>query len=366
MQEKQSIVTAKKEKPAFEFGLYTFGDTVPNRHGVQVNHKQRLKEIIDAAILADQAGLDIFGIGEHHTLDFAVSSNAVVLAAIARATERIRLTSATTVLSTVDPVRLFEDFVTLDLLSEGRAEIIAGRGAFVDSFPLFGYKLEDYGQLFSEKLNLLMKLRESERITWSGQFRSMIHDSEIAPRPHQRELPLWVGVGGTPQSAVYAGRLGLGMALAILGGSPERAKPLVDLYRQSGIEAGHDASKLQVAVTSHGYVAETSQQAKDEFYPHYESYMGHFLGKRSGGAAPISRSDFEGMVGPAMAIPVGSPQEVAEKILRQYELFGHSRHILQLDIGNMPYAKVAKAIELLAGQVAPIVRREVAKQKQRV
>jgi len=360
--DKQATVTANQEKPAFEFGLYTFGDTVPNRHGVQVSHKQRLKEIVDAAILADQAGLDIFGIGEHHTLDFAVSSYVVVLAAIAQATKRIRLTSATTVLSTVDPVRLFEDFATLDLLSDGRAEMIAGRGAFVDSFPLFGYNLEDYSQLFSEKLDLLMKLRESERITWNGQFRSAIRDLEITPRP-QRELPLWVGVGGTPQSAVNAGRLGLGMALAILGGSPERAQPLVELYRQSGIEAGHDPSKLQVAVTSHGYVAETSQRAKDEFYPHYSSYMGYFLGKRSGGAAPISRSDFEIMVGPAMAIPVGSPQEVVEKILRQYELFGHSRYILQLDIGNMPYAKAAKAIELIADQVTPIVRREIAKQK---
>ncbi|MCM3627053.1 LLM class flavin-dependent oxidoreductase [Paenibacillus glycanilyticus] len=364
IQNKQTDVTTRKDKPVFEFGLYTFGDTVPNLHGVQVSHKQRLKEIVDAAKLADQAGLDIFGIGEHHTLDFAVSSNAVVLAAIAQATERIRLTSATTVLSTVDPVRLFEDFATLDLLSEGRAEIIAGRGAFVDSFPLFGYKLDDYSQLFSEKLDLLMKLRESDRITWSGQYRSAINDLEIAPRPDQRDLPLWVGVGGTPQSAVNAGRLGLGMALAILGGSPERAKPLVDLYRQSGLEAGHDSSKLQVAVTSHGYVAETSQQAKDEFYPHYSNYMGHFLGKRAGGTAAISRSDFEMMVGPGMAIPVGSPQEVAEKILRQYELFGHSRYILQLDIGNMPYAKVAKAIELLADKVAPIVRREISKQKQ--
>jgi probable LLM family oxidoreductase len=353
--------TAIKEIPSFEFGLYTFGDTVPSPQGNQVSHKQRLKEIVDAATLADQAGLDIFGVGEHHTLDFAVSSNAVVLAAIPQATKRIRLTSATTVLSTVDPVRLFEDFATLDLLSEGRAEIIAGRGAFLDSFPLFGYNLDDYGQLFSEKLDLLMKLRQNERITWSGKYRSAIHDLEIAPRPDQQELPIWAGVGGTPQSAVNAGRLGIGMALAILGGSPERAKPLVDLYRQAGIEAGHDQSKLQVAVTSHGYVAETSQQARNEFYPHYSSYMGHFLGKRSGSPASISRSDFETMVGPSMAIPVGSPQEVSEKILHQYELFGHSRYILQLDIGNMPYANVAKAIELLADRVAPIVRREIAK-----
>lgn len=326
-------------------------------------HKQRLREIVDAAILADEAGLDIFGIGEHHTLDFAVSSNAVVLAAIAQATKHIRLTSATTVLSTVDPVRLFEDFATLDLLSDGRAEIIAGRGAFVDSFPLFGYNLDDYGALFAEKLDLLMKLGKSERTTWSGQFRSAIHNLEIAPRPDQRELPLWVGVGGTPQSAANAGRLGLGMALAILGGTPERAKPLVDLYRQAGMEAGHDPSKLQVAVTSHGYVAETTQKARDEFHPHYSDYMGHFLGKRSGGKAVISRADFDMMVGPNTAIPVGSPQEVTEKILRQHELFGHNRYILQLDIGNMPYTNVAKAIELLADRVAPTVRRELAKQR---
>lgn len=355
----QSVPTSNE----FEFGLYTFGDLVPAPGGGTISARQRLAEIVDAAKLADEAGLDIFGFGEHHTLEFAASSTPVVLAAIAQATKRIRLTSATTVLSTVDPVRLFEDFATLDLLSGGRAELIAGRGAFVDSFPLFGYRLEDYGSLFAEKIDLLQRLGRQERITWSGRFRSALDDMEIAPRPVQPELPVWIGVGGTPESAANAGRLGLGMALAILGGTPERAKPLVDIYRQAGLNAGHDPSRLKVAVTSHGYVAETDRQALDEFYPHYSAYFYQFLGHRTGqGKIPLA--EFERMAGPQTALAVGSPELLVEKILRQHELFGHGRFIMQLDIGGMPYAKVAKAIELLAAKVAPAVRRELARGRQ--
>ncbi|WP_178022267.1 LLM class flavin-dependent oxidoreductase [uncultured Paenibacillus sp.] len=361
MENRNTPSTTRSEQPHFEFGLYTFGDLLANPHSkLKVSPQQRLREILDAAVLADEAGLDIFGVGEHHTLDFSVSATSVVLAAIAQATKRIRLTSATTVLSTVDPVRLFEDFATLDLLSNGRAEIIAGRGAFVDSFPLFGYDLADYGELFAEKLDLLLKLGERERIVWNGQFRSAINNLEIAPRPQQPQIPVWAGVGGTPQSAVNAGRRGLGMALAILGGTPERAKPLVDLYREAGIEAGHDPAKLKVAVTGHGYVAETERQAQDEFFPYYSNYLNHFLGQRTG-RGRMSRAEFDMITGPETAIPVGNPDQVAEKILRQHELFGHNRYILQLDIGGMPFAKVAKAIELLATKVVPVVRQAMDK-----
>ncbi|TFE22801.1 LLM class flavin-dependent oxidoreductase [Cohnella luojiensis] len=345
----------------FEIGLYTFGDLVPKQDGSgTISAKQRLREIVDAAKLADEAGLDIFGVGEHHRLDFAATSTPVVLAAIAQATERIKLTSATTVLSTIDPVRLFEDFATVDLLSDGRTEIIAGRGAFVDSFPLFGYNLDDYNRLFSEKIDLLMKLGERERITWKGHFRSDLNDLEIAPRPAQSVMPIWIGVGGTPESAVNAGRLGLGMALSLLGGEPERAKPLVDLYREAGLRAGHHPSKLRVAVTSHGYVGETSQQAREEFYPYYSSYFEQFLGRRTG-RGRMSLAEFEQLARPETALAVGSPQQVIEKILHQHEVFGHSRFIAQLDIGGMPYSQVAKTIELLAAKVAPVVRRELAR-----
>jgi probable LLM family oxidoreductase len=347
------------KQPHFEIGLYTFGDLIPNPEGsVMISARQRLREIIDAAKLADEAGLDIFGVGEHHTLEFAASSTPVILSAIAQVTDRIRLTSATTVLSTVDPVRLFEDFATVDLLSGGRAEIIAGRGAFVDSFPLFGYDLNDYHNLFAEKIDLLLKLGKQERITWSGRFRSSLNNLEIAPRPTQAELPVWIGVGGTPESAVNAGHLGLGMNLALLGGAPERAKHLVELYRQAGEGAGHHPTKLRVTVSSHGYVAETSQQALDDFYPYYSSYFYQFQGKRTG-RGRMSRLEFEHAASPETALAIGSPQQMIEKILHQHELFGHDRFMLQLDIGGMPYTKVAKAIELLATKVAPVVRREL-------
>lgn len=351
---------AEHEASPFEFGLYTFGD-LSNQPGEDpANARQRLTDIVNAAKLAEDAGLDVFGVGEHHTLEFAVSSPAVVLAAIAQATDRIRLTSATTVLSTIDPVRLFEDFATLDLLSGGRAEIIAGRGAFVDSFPLFGYDLNDYHRLFAEKIDLLQKLGRTKQATWSGQFRSSLNGLDIAPRPVQKELPVWIGVGGTPESAVNAGRLGLGMNLALLGGTPERAKPLVDLYRQAGREAGHDPARIRVAVSSHGYVANTTQEAMDGFYPYYSNYMYQFLSKRAG-SGRLSRTDFKSLAHPRSAMAVGSPQQVIEKILHQRELFGHNRFLMQVDVGGMPFSKVAGVIELLGSQVAPVVRRELSR-----
>lgn len=357
--DKQQVNIAKTS--GFEIGLYTLGDLIPNPiNGETISAKQRIDEIVAAAKLADEAGLDIFGVGEHHRLDFAVSSTPVILAAIAQATERIRLTSATTVLSTVDPVRLFEDFASVDLISGGRAEIIAGRGAFTESFPLFGYSLEDYHKLFTEKMDLLLKLRRQERITWSGKYRSTLKDFEIAPRPLQTELPVWVGVGGTPESAINAGRLGLGMTLALLGGAPERAKPLTDYYWEAGRQAGHDPSKLRVAVSSHGYVGETTQRAYDEFFPFYSSYLGKFLGNRTG-SGRMSRLEFEQFAGPGTALAIGSPEQVIEKILHQHELFKNDRFMMQLDIGGMPFSQVAKTIELLAIKVAPVIRREIAR-----
>lgn len=345
-----------------EIGLYTLGDIVPDPvTGKAISAGQRTKEIMEAAKLADEAGLDVFGIGEHHRLDYATSSPPVVLAAIAQITKRIKLTSATTVLSTVDPVRLFEDFATLDLLSDGRAEIIAGRGAFVESFPLFGYDTNDYDDLFAEHIDLLLKLNENERITWDGHFRPSLRNAEIAPRPLQNELPIWVGVGGTPGSAVRAGRLGVGMALAILGGDPMRFKPLVELYRKAGIEAGHVLEDLKVGVTGHGYFSKTTQQAKDEFYPYYSNYWSYVNRQRGMSGGRMSRADFEQMTAPDTALFVGSPQQIVEKILHQYELFGHQRFMAQIDIGGLPFKKVVEGIELLATEVAPIVRKATSK-----
>lgn len=345
-----------------EIGLYTLGDIGTDPHtGKTLSAGERIKEILQAAKLADDAGLDVFGVGEHHRLDYATSAVPVVLAAIAQLTKRIKLTSTTTVLSTVDPVRLFEDFATLDLLSDGRAEIIAGRGAFVESFPLFGYDLNDYDALFEENINLLLKLNENEVVTWDGRFRSPLTKAEIAPRPLQNEIPIWVGVGGTPGSAFRAGRLGIGMIMAILGGEAERFQPLVDLYRQSGKEAGHDLAKLKVGVTGHGFFSKTSQQAKDEFYPYYANYWS-YVNRQQGLKSPtITKADFEQMTRPNTALFVGSPQEIIEKILHQYELFGHQRFMAQIDIGGVPFKKVAEGIELLATEIAPIIRKETRK-----
>lgn len=343
----------------FEFGLYTFGDLARDPlTGRAINAHERLQEIVAAAKLADEAGLDVFGVGEHHRLDFAVSSPAVVMAAIAQVTKRIRLISATTVLSTADPVRVFEDFATLDLLSDGRAEIIAGRGAFVESFPLFGYDLDDYEGLFSEKIGLLLQLGANERINWNGRYRSALANSEISPRPLQQRMPVWIGVGGTPESAVRAGTLGTGMTIAMLGGDPARFKPLVDIYKQAGAKAGHNPADLKVAVASHGYLAKTSQQAADEFYPYYMNYFGKLMRER-GHTLQLTRDDLKKMAEPNHALAVGSPQQIIEKILYQHELFGHHRFAAQIDIGGQPLSKIAAAIELLASEVAPAVRREI-------
>lgn len=303
--------------------------------------------------LADQVGLDVAGVGEHHRPDFAVSAPAVVLAAAAVRTKNIRLTSAVTVLSSDDPVRVFQEFATVDLLSGGRAEIMAGRGSFIESYPLFGYDLDDYDELFSEKLDLLLTLRQSERITWSGKYRAPIDNLGVYPRP-QRTLPVWIAVGGTPESAIRAGTLGLPMTVAIIGGMPERFVPLVNLYRDAARRAGHDPAQLPVGINSHAYIAATSQQAADEFFPAYSTMMNGIGRER--GWAPMSRADFEAMRGPRGALAVGSPQQVVDKILFEREIFGHQRFGAQISVGSLPHAKAMKAIELLGTEVAPQVR----------
>ncbi|WEK56418.1 MAG: LLM class flavin-dependent oxidoreductase [Candidatus Cohnella colombiensis] len=351
-----------EQQAGFEIGVYTLGDITPHPvTGRLIPAQQRLQEIIEASKLADEAGLDIFGIGEHHRLDYAVSATAVFLASVAQATKRIKLTSATTVLSTVDPVRLFEEYATLDLLSNGRVEIIAGRGAFLESFDLYGYSISDYDELFNENIELFQLLNQNERISWQGQFRPPLHEAEIAPRPIQKQIPIWTGVGGRLESAERAGRLGTGMVLAILGGDPASFKPLVDTYRATGISLGHSASNLKVGITGHGYIATTKEQAKEEYYTYYSNYRKYVSGQLGHGDVHISRAEFEQMAGPDTALFVGSPQQIIEKILRQYELFGHQRCMLQLDIGGLPFDKVAKSIELLATEVAPVIRREICK-----
>ncbi|HEY9514913.1 MAG TPA: LLM class flavin-dependent oxidoreductase [Gemmatimonadaceae bacterium] len=341
-----------------EIGIYTFAERTPDpRTGYLVSAEERLRDLLEEIELADQLGLDVFGVGEHHRPDYLVSSPAVVLAAAAARTKRIRLTSAVTVLSSDDPVRVFQDFATLDLLSGGRAEIMAGRGSFIESFPLFGYELDDYDELFTEKLGLLLELREKERVTWTGRHRAPLHGLGVYPRPLQDPLPVWIAVGGTPQSVVRAATLGLPMALGIIGGAPERFAPLVELYRESARRAGHDPDLLQISINSHGFIADSSQEAAEDAFPPYMEVMGRIGRER--GWLPPTRQQFDGERSRRGALLVGSPQEVTDKILFEHELFGHQRFLMQMTVGTMPHAKVMRSIELLGTVVAPAVRREL-------
>ncbi|RFU69297.1 LLM class flavin-dependent oxidoreductase [Bacillus sp. V59.32b] len=344
----------------FEFGVYSLGERIPDTNGNIPTAQSRVEEIIQMAKMAEESGLDIFGVGEHHRLDFVTSSYAMLLAAIARETKNIKLTSTLSVISTADPVRVYEDFATLDLLSNGRTEIILGRGAFLESFSLFGESLENYNELFEDKLDLFLKLQEQEVITWQGKFRSPLQDSQIAPRPVQKKLPIWIGVGGTPESAIRAGRLGLNMALGLLSGRPESIKRLTDLYWQAAREAGHDLTKLRISVTGHSYIAQTGEQAINEFVPHYNQYFGYFL-KERGQRFHTTAEYLMPQRDAGQILAVGSAEELAEKILYQHELFGHSRFMGQFDMGNQPLARVEKAIDLLATKVAPIVRKALSK-----
>jgi probable LLM family oxidoreductase len=342
---------------SMEIGVYTFAEVAPDRESGRPDAPRRLRELLEEAETADRAGLDVFGVGEHHRPDFAVSAPAVALAAVAARTERLRLTSAVSVLSSDDPVRVFQEFATLDGLSGGRAEIMAGRGSFLESFPLFGYELDDYDELFAEKLDLLLALRGSERVTWSGRHRASLDNAAVTPRPVQDPLPVWIAVGGTPQSVVRAGVLGLPLAVAIIGGAPARFAPLVDLYRAAAREAGHDAAGLPVSINSHAYVAETSEQARDEFFEHYAAMMNRIGRER--GWPPVTRQQFDMLCGPEGALVVGSPAEVTEKILRQHDLFGHDRFLAQMSVGTLPHDRALRSIELFGTEVAPRVRAEI-------
>ncbi len=339
-----------------EIGIYTFAETTPTpAPGWSAAAGQRLRDLVEEIELADQVGLDVFGVGEHHRPDYAVSAPAVVLAAAAERTRRIRLTSAVSVLSSDDPVRVFQQFATLDLLSGGRAEIMAGRGSFIESFPLFGYDLDDYDDLFAEKLDLLLKIRGDVQVDWSGSHRPPLRGQAVYPRPLQDPIPVWIAVGGTPQSVIRAGTLGLPLALAIIGGMPERFVPLLELYREAGRRAGHDPSTLPVAISSHGFVADTAETAVEAAFPPYVETMGRIGRER--GWPPPTRGRFEAERAPRGALLVGSPAEVVDKILFEHELFGHDRMLIQLSVGPMPHASVMRAIELLGTEVAPAVRR---------
>lgn len=340
-----------------ELGIYTFAETTPLPHtGEMITPQQRLRNLMEEIELADQVGLDVFGVGEHHRPDYAVSAPAVVLGAAAVITKNIRLTSAVTVLSSDDPVRVFQDFSTIDLLSNGRAEIMAGRGSFIESFPLFGYDLQDYDSLFTEKLELLLKLRQSSGpITWSGRHRAPLHNQMVYPKPVQNPLPLWIAVGGSPESVVRAGTLGIPMALGIIGGQPARFAPLVHLYRQAAERAGHDPASLPISINSHGFIAENSQEAADEAFPAYD-YVFSRLGKERGWR-PYTRAQFDAQRSPEGSDFIGSPNEVIEKILAQHEIFQHDRFLVQLSVGSMPHSKILKAIELYGTKVAPAVRK---------
>jgi probable LLM family oxidoreductase len=335
-----------------ELGVYTFAELTSD----EISPQERLRDLLEEIELADQVGLDVFGVGEHHRPDFAVSSPAVVLAAAAERTKAIRLTSAVSVLSSDDPVRVFQDFATIDLLSGGRAEIMAGRGSFIESFPLFGYDLRDYDALFEEKLRLLLALRESERITWSGGHRAAIDDRGVYPRPLQAPLPIWVAVGGSPESALRAGALGLPMALAIIGGLPERFVPFAELHRRAGEEAGH--GRLPLSLNSHGYIAETAREALDDSYPYVAAMMDKIGRER--GWPPHTRTDYEAAATRRGSNFVGTPEQIVEKILFQHELFDHDRFLVQFSVGTMPHAKIMRSIELFGTEVAPAVRRELA------
>lgn len=341
-----------------ELGIYSFaGVTEDPVTGRAISPSERLHNLVEEIELADQAGLDVYGLGEHHRPDFASSAPAVVLAAAAARTSRVRLTSAVTVLSSDDPVRVFQQFSTLDLLSDGRAEIMAGRGSFIESFPLFGFALDDYDELFAEKLDLLLKLRDQERVTWSGKHRPALADQAVYPRSYQEKLPVWLAIGGS---------LGLPLAVAIIGGVAKNMVPLVDLYREAARRSDHDPATLPVAINSHGYVADSMDEAIDDSFLPHKATMDRIGRER--GWPPLTRGRFEAGATLQGALVAGSPDDVVAKILYQHELFGHQRFLMQISVGTIPHDKVLRSIELLGTKVAPLVREEVARRadKQRL
>ena len=342
-----------------ELGISTFGEIHPDgTAGKAVNAHKRVQELLEEVKLADEVGLDVYAFGEHHRPDFVISAPEIMMAAAAAITKNIHLSSSVTVLSSVDPVRTFQNFATVDLISGGRAEMIAGRGSFIESFPLFGYNLDDYDALFTEKLEMFLEINKQEIINWQGKFRAPVRNQGVYPRPLQEEIPVWIGVGGTPASAKRAGTLNLPMIIAILGSAPKHFIPFVELYRESAEKAGHDVSKLQLAISSQFYLAEGADQAVDEFYPSYEALMTRVGRER--GWSPMNRSQFEWLRkdGPLV---VGDVQQAIDKIMGQYEIFGNTRFVAQLVTGFTPHKKILKAIELYGTHVAPVVRKETSK-----
>jgi probable LLM family oxidoreductase len=337
-----------------EIGVDSFAAMFSGNNSKAINDADALSQLLDRIEHADHAGLDVFGIGEHHRKGFLDSAPTLILAAAAARTKRIRLTSAVTVLSAADPVRVFQNFATLDLISGGRAEMVAGRGSFIEAFPLFGYNLEDYDELFAEKLDLLLKIRDNEFVTWSGKFRPALKNQPVYPRPLQDSLPIWIGVGGTPESFIRAGTLGLPLMVAIIGGETHHFRPLVELYREAGKRAGYLPEQLKVGMHSLGYVANTSKDALDDFYPGYAAAMTK-VGKERGWP-PMTRQRFEAQIGPKGALLVGSPEEIAEKILRHSDaLGGISRLTFQMDTAEVPHEKLMRSIELIGTRLKPLV-----------
>ena len=339
-----------------EIGIDSFAAMFSKNSSRELNDADAMAQLLERMVHADRSGLDIFGIGEHHRKGFLDSAPALILAAAAARTEQIRLTSAVTVLSSADPVRVFQNFATLDLISRGRAEMVVGRGSFVDAYPLFGFNLDDYDELFVEKLGLLLSIRQNEFVTWSGKFRPALKNQPVYPRPLQQPLPIWLGVGGTPESFVRAGSLGLPLMVAIIGGETHRFRPLIDLYREAGKRAGFAPEQLKVGLHSLAYVAETTDQAVEEFYPGYASSMTQ-VGKERGWP-PMTRGRFEAQSGPLGALLVGGPEEVAEKVLRHAEaLGGISRVTFQMDTAELPHEKLMRAIELIGQKVKPLINK---------
>lgn len=348
---------ATTQRP-FEIGLYSFVELTPDPvTGQTLSPAERIRNMLEEIELADQVGLDVFGLGEHHRVDYLSSAPEVLLAAAAARTKNIRLSSAVTVLSSDDPVRVFQRFATVDLVSNGRAEVMAGRGSFIESFPLFGYNLHDYDDLFSEKLDLLLKIRASTQLTWSGEHRAAIDNLGIYPRPVQEPLPVWVAVGGTPESVVRAASRGLPMALAIIGGMPEQFAPFVELYRQVAAQNGYSPVP-PVSINSHGFIADTREDAINISFPAVQTVMNKIGRER--GWSPMRREQYEASAHIRGANFIGTPDDVIEKILFQHSVFKHERFLLQLSVGTMPHDKVMRAIELFGTKVAPVVRQEIA------
>lgn len=341
-----------------EFGLMTFADVAPETvSGKGINAHQRIQDLLEEIKLADQLGIDVFGIGEHHRPDYAVSSPTTVLAAAAAVTQNIKLSSAVTVLSSEDPVRVYQQFATVDAISGGRAEIMAGRGSFIESFPLFGFDLNDYNELFDEKLDLLLKINHSEKVTWRGNLRPPINNLGVYPRALNGEIPVWLAAGGTPASAVRAAKLQLPLMLAIIGGMPRQFTPFINLYKKSWLENGHNAEDLQVGINNHMFIGEDGEKAADDFFPYYAQMMDRV--GRSRGWQPMTREQFDFMQAPEGSLMVGSVEQVIEKMIYEYELFGFTRFFAQASLGFVPHEMTIKSIELFAKQVVPEVKKRL-------